>query len=177
MRYHKETVKNVYRTSKWSTFFSSCAEVIFITCVPGILIRVVDKHSENVFFGGIRPFLWRCNAPAATALNLRVTVAGNRDSCTSIHADTLALRFSPPMTSCDKLNFKWFCVQRIGRSCVTWGGGAVVLGPHVVEHTLDIFGGLASLILNWVKAKGVVQFRFKRGVAGRCELTVSYQVL
>lgn len=42
------------------------------------------------------------------------------------------------------------------------GGVSFVLGPHVVLHTLDIFDGLVSLILNWVKAKVVVQFHFKK---------------
>jgi hypothetical protein len=66
-------------------------------------------------------FIWNavCGALAATDMNLRVSVAGNWNSCTHIHADTLALRFSPLMTSCDKLKFKWFSIQRVGRSYVT----------------------------------------------------------
>jgi hypothetical protein len=114
MQYHKEknNMKNVCHTSNWSTLFTSCAQV---TIASNIVIKVLDKYSENIFIWGIRPFLFRCEAPAATDMNLRVTVAGNWDSCTRIYADTLALRFSPLMTSCDKLNFKWFCIQRAGR--------------------------------------------------------------
>jgi hypothetical protein len=63
------------------------------------------------------------------------------------------------MTSCDKLKFKWFYIQRVERSYVTsWGEfcSRTSYQSVVPRAPLDIFGGLASLILHRLKATIII---------------------